>query len=63
MNRDCLVFCPYCGVGTIVPIKDGWVQKTVVTCEGDGDSPGCGKDFVAVVEVTVKTKAMKIEEV
>lgn len=59
MNRNVYTACPYCGKGNFVMVKDNYRQKTVVTC--DEEEEGCGKDFVAVIEVSFTVKELKIE--
>lgn len=62
MKRRWSVPCPYCGREVSILVEDDWHQKTVVTCDEDDDTPGCGKDFVADVRVQLTGSVFKIEE-
>ena len=60
MKRKIGTVCPYCGKANTVLVEDDYWQKTVVTC--DEEEGGCGKDFVARIEVSFNVKELKIEE-
>ena len=52
MVRKAYVMCPYCGRYVPVDVDGNRDQRRVVDCiTEDGESPGCGKSFVADVTV------------
>lgn len=62
MVRKAYVMCPYCGRYVPVDVDGNRDQRRVVDCiTEDGESPGCGKSFVADVTVKLDVKALKIE--
>lgn len=60
MGRFVDVSCPYCGVKMTTYVEDFRGGKMLVNCD-DFDKNGCGRYFIADIEVAVTATALKIE--
>lgn len=60
------IVCPYCGKGNsvVLDIKNQCQShsKKITNCDTQfGRFGGCGRDFVASIDVNIELKALKIE--